>query len=146
MPQRRRTQTLWSSEAVAFASNNESSDPVLVPDGHQVVVLTVENGANLGLAATNELDVVLETTFNEGRDWEEIANVHWDNTEDGTAPTHQCTFDGRNFTPTGNITPGATLADNAVKTTVPLGEQLRVTANFTIAGTATLTVTVMTVM
>tara|TARA_Y100000310_G_C20044411_1_gene517670 strand:+ start:94 stop:531 length:438 start_codon:yes stop_codon:yes gene_type:complete len=121
-----------------------TTTPILVPQGHTIVVLTIANSAALDLAATEEVDITLQTTYDDGDNWEALCNVHWDNGEDGTTPTIQVAINGSTFTSTAAITPTGTIADDNVSTTRPIGSELRATVAFTNGGGATLKGTVMT--
>ena len=133
MPQLRRHQTLEGGSG-SIVKTTTTTTPILVPDGHKHLVWTIENDANLSLESGEEVDFHLQTTYNEGRDWEAIANIHWSNSEDGTAPTHHVLFDGNVFTSAANIVPDTTAADDAVVDR-PIGEQLRIHILFTNGGT-----------
>tara|TARA_Y100000310_G_C20032777_1_gene512555 strand:+ start:95 stop:526 length:432 start_codon:yes stop_codon:yes gene_type:complete len=127
-----------STEIVAATTTT----PILVPQGHTVVVFTLRNTAALDLEATEEVDVTLQTTYDDGDNWEALHNVHWDNGEDGTSPTRQVVINGSTVT-SAAYTPATTVADDAVADRA-IGTELRATVAFTNGGGATLKGTVMT--
>jgi hypothetical protein len=131
MKNARRVQDLGLT-ASAFTTAQETV-PVMVPQGHTLAVLTIQNTANLTLAATNEVDFTLQTTYDDGRTWQALCNIHWDNADNASAPTRQVVLNGSTMA-NAAYTPALTLADDATAARA-IGSQLRLTAAFTVAGT-----------
>lgn len=112
---------------------DETTDAFLLPDNYHRAIVTI-NLVTLTLPnASDEVDFYIQTTYDMGQNWHALANIHFTNTETGTTPKHVIFLSDPATTVT-NITPTATVADDNVNSTVPIGDRIRIFLDLTIVG------------
>ena len=122
----------------AAATADETTDAVMLPDNFHRAVVTINCSALATPNAADEVDFYIQTSYDGGKNWHALADIHFTNTDDGTTPVHVIFLSDPSTTVT-NITPSATVGDDAVNSTVPIGDRIRIFLDLTITGAISVT-------
>ena len=112
-------------------SADETTDAIDLLGPYRTAVFTLKI-TTLSLAnASDEADFHFQTSYDGGRTWHALANVHWATAENGTTPT-RFVFVSEPATTVTDITPDTTANDDTALTNMPLGGQVRIYLDLTI--------------
>lgn len=102
-----------------------TSTPKMLSGAHTEALIVLK-ATTLTLAdADDEVDFYIQTTYDGATTWNDLANVHFANADDGSTPTKLIRILGHGQAFTNKALTDGTLADNTVSN-LPLGDQLRI--------------------
>ncbi|MCH8991692.1 MAG: hypothetical protein IIA44_08095, partial [Acidobacteria bacterium] len=103
----------------------ETGTPLIVPSWATKAAIRLDITTITTADGDDEVDWYVQTSYNRGADWADVANVHVANAENGNTELHLLTID-RAQTNVGVVTESdGTLADDT-RLNIPLGDRIRI--------------------
>jgi len=120
----------WEKFSLREASGSltaaETVDAVITGTNIYNELLWHLNITTMTCTAGEEVDFFLQTTYDGGNNWHDLACKHYDNDDNGTASVDLVTYVAPGMSKINFATTDGTMADDTVSYALPLGESYRI--------------------